>query len=151
MALFFEDYEALPIGHSWRSGKRAVTTEDIGSFASLTGDTHPQHIDADYGKASSYGSVIAHGFLTISLASGLVYRMGFDETAAHAILGMTWRLTNAVFPGDELHVVLTLTGRRASNKYPELGIVERRYDVKNQNDQIVAVGELSMLIKRART
>lgn len=148
MPLFFEDYEAIEIGHAWRSASREITQDDILRFADLTGDTHPQHVDIAYGAQSAYGATIAHGFLTVSLAAGLIYRLGFDETAAHAILGLNWRLPRPVLPGDVIHVDLTLTARRASRTHPALGIVERRYDVRNQSGETVAVGDVAMLIKR---
>jgi acyl dehydratase len=148
MAFFFEDYEAAGVGRSWRSAERTVALEDIAAFAALTGDTHPQHLDPAYGAASPYGAVIAHGFLTISLASGLVYQLGLDAGAAHAILGTSWRLNRAVFAGDRLRVEVTVTALRASRSQPGLGIVERRYDVFKQDGALAATGEIALLVKR---
>lgn len=148
MSLFFEDYEALEPGHRWQTESRLVPMEDIEAFAELTGDTHPQHVDLQYGRDSAYGTTIAHGFLTVSIASGLVYRLGLDRDSAHAILEMSWKLSNPVLPGDAISVTVTLMERRPSQSKPELGIVRRRYDIVNQSGIPVGRGEIVFMIKR---
>jgi len=148
MPLFYEDYEKLEIGHTWKSAVRPVTQEEVNRFAEMTGDTNPIHVDLDYAARSSFKGSIVHGYLTISLAAGLVYQLGLDKITSHAILGLNWKLKRAVHPGDSIHVVLNLVSRRASSSQPSFGIIERRYDVLNQKNEIVAVGEVAMLIMR---
>lgn len=146
MPLYFEDYESLAPGHTWHTAERTVTQAEVDAFAASTGDTNPIHIDAAYAAASSFGGTIVHGYLTIALAAGLVYRLGLDEIASHAILSTNWRLTRAVHPGEAIRVVLTLVSRRRSKSQPGHGIVTRRYDVLNPRGESVAVGEVTMLI-----
>jgi oxepin-CoA hydrolase/3-oxo-5,6-dehydrosuberyl-CoA semialdehyde dehydrogenase len=148
MPLFYEDYEELEVGHTWKSKTRYISQEDINRFADFTGDTNPVHIDLPYADQSSYKGPIAHGYLTISLAAGLVYQLGLDQITSHAILGLSWRLTHVVHPGDRIQVVLNLISRRASKSQPTYGIIERRYDVFNQEEKLVAVGDVAMLIMR---
>lgn len=53
---------------SWRT----VTQEQIDRFAEVTGDNQWIHVDADRARRESpYGVPIAHGFLTVSLLSGM--------------------------------------------------------------------------------
>lgn len=148
MPLFYEDYEALEVGHVWKSKTRYISQEDVNRFADFTGDTNPVHVDIPYAAQSSYKAPIVHGYLTISLAAGLVYQLGLDQITSHAILGLNWRLTRAVHPGDRIYVVLNLISRRASKSQPTYGIIERRYDVFNQDGVLVAVGDVAMLIMR---
>jgi acyl dehydratase len=148
MGLYYEDYEALGTGHSWRSADRLVTAQDIAFFAALTGDDHPQHTSEEYGRASPYGARIAHGYLTASLASGLAYRIGLDKDTSHAILETSWRFSAPVLIGDVLHVIVTLGALRPSRSHQGMGIVSRRYDVMNQADVRVAIGTLTILCKR---
>ena len=54
------------------SSGRTVTEYDVVSFASLTGDWHPQHADAAWAAESPFGRRIAHGMLVISYALGLL-------------------------------------------------------------------------------
>ena len=148
MSLYIEDYEQLEPGHEWMTEPHTVTIDDIATFAQLTGDTHPQHVEPEYGVQSAYGTVIAHGFLTISIASGLVYQLGMDIDAAHAILDMNWRLPRPVVPGDILRVRVVLREVRRSQSKPEYGVVERRYEVLNQSGETVAEGNVVLMVKR---
>jgi len=52
--------------------KTKLTRQDIKAFAQLTGDVNPLHIDAEYGKRSSFGENISHGLLSASLFSTIV-------------------------------------------------------------------------------
>lgn len=45
----------------------------IDAFARLTGDEQFIHVDPDMAKHTPFGSTIAHGFLTLSLASAMSY------------------------------------------------------------------------------
>lgn len=47
----------------------------IKAFADVTEDWQPIHLDDAAGAASPFGSTIAHGFLTLSLLSAMVYEM----------------------------------------------------------------------------
>src|SRR5204862_7517956 len=66
---YFDD---LRIGDAMESSGRTVTEYDVVSFASLTGDWHPQHADAAWAAESPFGRRIAHGMLVISYALGLL-------------------------------------------------------------------------------
>ena len=51
---------------------RTISEADITSFAALTGDWHPQHVDAEWAAESHFGERIAHGMLVLSYAFGLL-------------------------------------------------------------------------------
>jgi acyl dehydratase len=148
MPLFYEDYEGLGLGHTWRTPSRTITQAEINNFAAVTGDNNPIHVDLDYAKRTNYGGAIVHGYLTISMAAGLVYQLGLDEVTSHAILSTNWTLTKAVHSDGAIHVVLTLLSYRPSKSQPKYGIVARRYTVLNASEETVAHGEVTMLILR---
>lgn len=50
---------------------RVITDEDVRSFAELSGDRNPVHLDEEYAKGSRFKKRIAHGFLSASLFSAL--------------------------------------------------------------------------------
>ncbi len=55
------------------TGWLAVSQERINQFAEATGDRQWIHVDVDRARRESpYGATIAHGFLTLSLMSGLL-------------------------------------------------------------------------------
>lgn len=66
-----DDYRALvgkPLGSS---GWLTVSQEMIDRFADATGDHQFIHVDPERAAATPFGGTIAHGFLSLSLMSGL--------------------------------------------------------------------------------
>lgn len=49
-----------------------VSAADVESFAHLTGDLNPLHLDADFAAGTPFGAPIAHGLLTLSLVVPLL-------------------------------------------------------------------------------
>lgn len=89
-------------GVTFTTRGRTVTEHDVVAFAGLTGDFHPQHVDADWAAHSVFGERVAHGLLVLGLAAGLV---PFDPERVIALRGVR----NAVFKrpvalGDTIHV-----------------------------------------------
>ena len=96
------DFDALEVGHAFKTRGRTVTESDVASFASLTGDMHPQHTDAVWASESVFGERIAHGMLVLSYALG---QMAFDPEHVMALRGVR----DVVFKrpvrlGDTIHV-----------------------------------------------
>ena len=95
---YLEDFK---VGEKTVSLGRTVTEADIVMFASLSGDWNELHTNAEYMKNSVFGQRIAHGMLTLSIASGLVMRMrGRLPVEVLAFLGMdrldSWRQFSSV-------------------------------------------------------
>lgn len=80
-----------------------MTEKDIASFASLTGDSHPQHTDAEWAASSTaVGERIAPGLLTLACSLGLVR---LDPARVIAVYGFTDVVfTRPVRIGDEISV-----------------------------------------------
>lgn len=71
--MYFEDYE---IGSKFVTSARTVTETDIVNFAGLSGDWFPLHTDEEYARKTVFKGRVAHGMLTLSIASGLLVRSG---------------------------------------------------------------------------
>lgn len=52
-----------------------ITQEQINQFADCTHDHQFIHVDPEAAAKTPFGSTIAHGFLTLSLLSAMVYQM----------------------------------------------------------------------------
>jgi acyl dehydratase len=65
-------YDDLAPGMAFTTRGRTVTESDVVGFATLTGDFHPQHVDAEWSAHGPFGERIAHGMLVLSYAAGLV-------------------------------------------------------------------------------
>src|SRR6185437_10241969 len=72
----FADVEELRMAQGQVLGESdwvTVTQDMIDRFAAATGDDEWIHIDRERAKASSFGTTIAHGFLTLSLIPRMLY------------------------------------------------------------------------------
>ena len=52
-----------------------ITQERINQFADATNDHQWIHVDEERAAAGPYGSTIAHGYLTMSLISGMLFEL----------------------------------------------------------------------------
>ena len=64
-------YDELTIGQTAEYSKQ-VTDQDVLSFAGITGDFNPVHVDAEAAAKSRFGGRIAHGMLSAGLVSAAV-------------------------------------------------------------------------------
>lgn len=66
------------------SYERDIGEEDVLSFARLSGDSNPLHVDADYARQSNYEGRIVHGAFQVGLASAL---LGMHLPGQNVLLG----------------------------------------------------------------
>jgi 3-hydroxybutyryl-CoA dehydratase len=141
---FGKDFDSLEVGERFRTEGRMIGEEDILGFARLTGDSHPQHVDAEWAAQSRFGERIAHGLLVLSCAAGLV---PFDPDRVVALR----RVGDAVFKapvriGDTVHVEGSVAGLRELD--PEHGLVECRWKVVNQDGKTVLRAAVELVWRR---
>lgn len=97
--------EQLTVGQS-ASLTRTVTQQDIDTFAVVSGDTNPVHIDEAWAKNSFFKGRISHGVLTAGLISAVI---GMQLPGPGTIyLSQTLKWTLPVRPGDELTATATI-------------------------------------------
>lgn len=104
---FKKKFQDLQVGDSLTTTSRTMTVRDIERFADLSGDRFYAHMDDDAAKAGGvFESRVAHGYFVLSMAAGLF--VWPDPGPVLANYGVDHcRFTTPVYPGDELHVVLT--------------------------------------------
>jgi acyl dehydratase len=139
--------EDFQVGETYNTASRTVTEADIASFANLSGDFASIHTDEEFSKKNSiFKGRVAHGLLTLSMASGLfVHSIIFEETVM-ACLGMrNLRFVKPVRAGDSIAVELQVVNKKKTSK-PEKGIVTFRESVKNQIGEVVIEGEFDMMM-----
>jgi len=143
-SLYYEEFE---IGQVFKTRGRTVTESDIVTFGGLSGDYSPIHMDEEFAKASPFGGRIAHGFLGVALASGLLVQLGISEETAIALLEFGCRFTGAIRMGDTIHVRQIVKEKRETSK-PERGIVTFELEVVNQKGEVVIAGNEKIMIRR---
>jgi 3-hydroxybutyryl-CoA dehydratase len=142
VSVFTGDIET---GDQFSTPARTITEADIAAFAALTGDSHPQHVDAAWASSSRFGEQIAHGLLVLSFASG---SMGFDPEIVVALR----RVGDAVFKqpvliGDSVHVEGRVTDVRPIDE--ENALVECSWRVLNQDGRLVVKASVELVCRRA--
>ncbi|NHW44185.1 MAG: dehydratase, partial [Candidatus Verstraetearchaeota archaeon] len=128
---------------------RTITEADIVMFAALTGDWTELHTNAEYVKKTIFGQRIAHGLLTLSVASGLALRARRMSTLeVMAFLGLdNVRFTAPVFIGDTIWVESEVVEARPSKSRPGAGIIKFRNVVRNQRNEVVATYETAIMVR----
>ncbi len=58
-----------------RSQARTISAADIDTFADLSGDHNPDHMDEEYGKKTIFGGRIAHGVISLGLLSAAMAQL----------------------------------------------------------------------------
>lgn len=130
-----------------RSKGRTITEADIVLFSTMTGAHNSLFLDEEFSKKTSFGGRIAPGYLTASMATGLVYLFPSApfEKGFIALLGSNFKAKKSVKIGDTLSVETTVKEKR---ERPEDGIVTLHTDVFNQSDEKVMEVEHTILVKR---
>ncbi|MEZ6135597.1 MAG: MaoC/PaaZ C-terminal domain-containing protein [Pirellulaceae bacterium] len=139
-SLYLEDLEP---GSSWTSQARTLTETDIVSFAGMTGDFDPLHVDHEFAAETPYGKPIAHGLLGLSLMAGLSSTCPRVRTLA-LVRVSDWQFQRPIYIGDTIHVVtqvesVTPRGRRS-------GEVVWFRKLVNQRGECVQSGKIVTLV-----
>lgn len=94
-------YESLQIGDSF-SFNRLITAEDVRTFADLTGDDNPIHVDEEFARSTRFGKPIVHGVMLLGIISKVLGR-DFPGHGSVAV-GISCRFLRPVPVGSEVTV-----------------------------------------------
>ncbi len=95
----------LKIGDEFRH-KFSYTQDDVNTFARVSGDTNPLHIDEQAGKDSMFGRNIIHGFLGASVFTKIFGALWFVD--GHVYLNQTMKWLKPMFTETEYEAVVTV-------------------------------------------
>ena len=116
---------------------RTISEADVMTFATLTGDYNPVHVDADAAAASSFGVRIVHGMLTASLLS-TVLAMQLPGPGA-IYLSQTLRFLRPVKLGDTVTAQVQVTAIDVATRRMTLATT-----IRNERGKMVVEGEASV-------
>ena len=139
-------YEEIEVGEMFESPARTITETDVVMFAGLSGDYNQLHTDAEFGKTTRFGERIAHGLLVLSVASGLITRLGFMEGTVQAFIGLEWKFRGPVLMGDTVRARVEVRKKRSMPKL-DGGLVFLDVLVLNQRDEVVQKGTWNALLR----
>ncbi|MBI4589410.1 MAG: MaoC family dehydratase N-terminal domain-containing protein [Candidatus Rokubacteria bacterium] len=143
-------FEEFKVGEIFETAARTINPADVSNFAGVSGDFNPLHTDEETAKRTPFGGRVAHGLLTLAIATGQLNQLGLFEGTTLALLGMDkLRFTGPVRFGDTIHTELTVKESRESSK-PDRGVVIFDTVVKNQRGETVLQFEQSVLMMRRK-
>lgn len=132
-------YADIQIGDT-SSFAKTITEYEVNSFAGVTGDFNPVHINAEFAKTSLFKQRIAHGMLSAGLISTV---LGTQLPGINTIyLGQELQFLAPVFLGD----TLTATVECLEKDDAKHRLVFRT-TVTNQDGKIVTDGKARVLKK----
>ena len=145
--LYFEETD---VGEPRKAGPYLVSKNEIIQFAKQY-DPVPSHIDEEAAARSIFGGLTACSAHTFSISILLDTRL---QPRPHVLAGMGWdelRLPNAVRPGDELDLEVTVLEKRESRSKSDRGIIRSQIVLRNQKGETVLQCISNILVARDRT
>ena len=142
MFLYFDDVE---VGQEWESLGRTVTEADIVSFAGLSGDFNPIHVDHDFARTTPYRKPIAHGLLIWAISSGLGMLAPPMRTLAFSGI-RDWQFKLPVFIGDTIRIK-TRVLEKEERARGRRGVITWMRTITNQDGKIVQEGVTLTLVE----
>ena len=140
-------WDDAKVGDVCVSPSVTVTEQMINTYADLTGDHTPVHVDEEYAKTTEFGTRVAHGLFGLSLADGLKTKSDYRFLPGMS-LGWTWDFAGPIKINDTVHVKFTVGSMRVSNSKPGWGIVVLPSELINQHGVAVQKGEHRLMILR---
>lgn len=129
--------EEIEIGMSV-SYSQTITDSDIKSFAGLSGDRNPVHLDENYAKNSRFKNRIAHGMMTASYFSALFGTKIPGEGCVYTHQSLNFK--RPVYINDTVEAIVTVT---------EVDIEKRKVRFKTVckvDNKIVTDGEAELYV-----
>jgi 3-hydroxybutyryl-CoA dehydratase len=123
------------------SFSRTITESDIVTFAELSGDYNPVHIDQEFAANSRFGERIAHGLLTSSFLSGL---LGMELPGQGSVyLEQSLKFKKPVFIGDTVTASAEILEIDQERRIIRLETICRK-----QDNTVVLTGEAKLMMPK---
>jgi 3-hydroxybutyryl-CoA dehydratase len=136
-------FEEIEVGDIATTGSRTISEEYVRSFADLTGDRHPLHLNPRYAQDTQFGKQIAHGALMISTLLGLVELHPSYLLCFYSLDNVRFKAPS--FFGDSVYAVSEISAVKP-RKDGNSAIVTSAAKLINQNGVVVLSGEFSLLV-----
>lgn len=133
---------------------KTITKGDIYNFAGLVDDYSPIHVNEEFGRKSSFGHCIAHGFISASLFSTLAGN--YLPGAGSLYVRQSLNFLRPVYVGDTITATFEVIKKGedvvkadGTKKFSPGRIVMRATAV-NQNGELVVDGEACSMAAREK-
>ncbi len=133
-------FEKLSIGQEIVGTPFSPTRESIRDFCEASLDFNPLHLDDEYMKGdfgrTNFGGIIMHGMNNFGVITKMLTDWLFEQNAVQRRLETRWK--SPVKPGDTITPKGRITSlkKTANSRWVCLDV-----EVRNQRDEVVAIGE----------
>ncbi|MDD5371783.1 MAG: MaoC family dehydratase [Anaerolineaceae bacterium] len=145
-------YEQLNVGDRIQHANgRTITEMDNVLFCSLTMNTQPLHLNADFAGHTQFGQRIVNGIFTLGLAVGLTVS---ELTEGTVIANLSYDhvvYPHPLFHGDTLYVETEVLEKRESRSHPDCGIVRLKHTGRKPDGMVAIELERTVLFKKKPT
>ncbi|MCC7449018.1 MAG: MaoC family dehydratase [Anaerolineae bacterium] len=118
---------------------KTIGAEDVETFARITDDHNPVHLDDAYAATTRFGKRIAHGMLTAGLISALLAN---DLPGPGCVyMSQSLKFKAPVYLGETVTAVAEVTAFRPDRKIATLST-----NCYNQDGKLVIEGEAVVLV-----
>ena len=125
------------------SFEKTISESDVYTFAGVTGDLNPAHVNARYAESTKFGGRIVHGMLTGSLFSTVFGTRLPGEGAIY--LSQSLEFTAPVKLGETIKATVTVT------EIMEKGRIRFDTVATNQDGTVVVRGQAVLMAPRRPT
>ena len=130
-------YESLQVGDTF-STTQFISEDDVLTFAKITGDDNPIHVDAEYAENTRFGHQIVHGVLLLGLISKVLGR-DFPGHGSIAV-ALSCRFLRPVRVGSEVRIEVKIIEKLDKHKH-----VKGKTYVYNENNKMAIAGEATLI------
>lgn len=121
---------------------KTVSESDVYTFAGITGDHNPAHINEQYASQTAFGGRIAHGILSAGFISAVLATKFPGPGTIY--LSQELKFTKPVRFGDTVTATCTVT-----EIFPEKDIAKLETVCTNQNGDVVIKGTATVMPPKA--
>jgi acyl dehydratase len=140
-------FAEFQVGQVIEAGSYEVGETEMIEFARAY-DPQWFHIDPAAAVQGPFDGLIASGWQSCGIAMRLVVDRVLHDSESFASPGLKYlKWLHPVRPGDSLSLRLTVIEARRSSKRPELGILDWRWQLRNQHDIEVLDLEVTSMFK----
>ena len=134
------------VGDALPAVRRTITRAAIDAYRAASGDNNRIHYDEAFASATRFGGVIAHGMLTLALASEMMAQAYGADWLTGGSLRVRFR--GAAYPGDTLES----TGVVAKSEADDSGtVVTCNVAVRNAETEERIITGTATLLARSTT
>lgn len=127
------EFEQIAVGQEFKLS-HTITKQDVDTFAALTGDFNPLHVDEEFAKQTSFRKPVAHGMLSASFISTMIGMLIPGPGALWS--SQTLEFLQPVYVGDCISVIASVIQKSES-----IRSIKIKVRVVNQHGHEVITGQ----------